>query len=270
MTRSEQPGYFPASDGTPLYGVCHSSTLQARAPILFAPALFEERKSAYRILHQLALHLAEQGHPVLRFDFRGSGESGGRLHERHWSDLCEDLKTAFEASAKMCDTARPHLLGLRMGATLCLQVGQELDAASIIALAPIPKGATQVRHWRLRSKMRAQLTTLEKPENTQADEPRKAETSSVDLDGYSVSPQFLEECQAIDLLKSKPLACPSLLAQIGPRKEASVEFQNLQEKLGPRCRLKNVRMEPFWERIDGVDMQPLIGGLDDFLEHPSI
>jgi predicted alpha/beta hydrolase len=104
--RPAQLGYINAPDGVPLYVAYRAAPEGAfQAPersqaIVIAPPLFEERKSSYAPLRRLARLLADAGHAVLRFDYRGSGESGGSAQRsgsvagRRWQDLAEDLATA--------------------------------------------------------------------------------------------------------------------------------------------------------------------------------
>ena len=155
----EQPGYFKALDGSPLYGVYHApGQKNDRAlPVVICPSLFEERKSAYAPLRRLALRLSAAGHAVMRFDYRGSGESGGAGASRRWQHLREDVAVARKTLAKLAGKRDSVLLGLRLGATLALQETQRVGGEAVIALAPVARGAAQVRLWKMRSKIRAEL-----------------------------------------------------------------------------------------------------------------
>jgi len=259
----ETPGYFRAADGTPLYGVYHEPERAARLAVVIAPALFEERKSAYAVLAQLARELVQHGHPVFRFDYRGSGESGGASAQRRWSDLAGDLAAAQAALLKLSGQERAACVGLRLGATLALQSAAELKSRAVVALAPVAQGAAQARLWRMRSKIRSELTAGEGPAQ---DAPAPSEKGVVDLDGFAVGAAFLEDIAARDLLKQPgALDLPTLLVQISHRTDASPESEKLQVSLGPRCALACFRLEPFWDRVDEVDPAEVIRKVVTFL-----
>ena len=245
---NEQAGYFKAADGSPLYAVYHPAPPGVSAPVVIVPPLFEERKSAYGCLRRLAARLAGAGHPVLRFDYRGSGESGGSSAHRRWQHLGEDLSSARQLLVQLCGRGGCALLGLRLGGTLALQEVFHGQAAAVAALAPVINGAAQVRQWKMRSKIRTELT----------DEGGRDARGTIDFDGYLVAPEFFDDLSAIDLLKdSRPLPCRGGLIQLSHRTEAAVENQQLLAKLGSNARLEVLRMEPFWDKMDAVDTQPL-------------
>lgn len=262
----ETPGYFAASDSTPLYGVYHAPESASKVPVLVAPSLFEERKSAYAALASLARALAAAGHPVLRFDYRGSGESGGEPGARRWPDLAADLAAARNALREMSGKEAVALLGLRLGATLCLVEGAKLNAKAVVALAPVIKGAAQARLWRLRSKIRAELT-----EATDAkDAPRPSSLAPrpdvLDFDGLAVAPGFFDDVAALDLSTAPALAMPSLLVQISHRTEAAPESEQLAKALGAPSKLAALRLEPFWDRVDDVNTKDLEQTVLEFLK----
>lgn len=265
----ETPGYFRSSDGTPLYGVFHapgtSAPIQAKnskTAVLVAPPLFEERKSAYAALAGLARTLAGAGFPVLRFDYRGSGESGGDPGARRWDDLAADLAAAGKTLAELSGHAGLALTGLRLGATLGILEADRLEAKILVALAPVTKGAAQARAWRMRSKIRAELSALGQTDpdaHAAAVAQAQAPAAVFDLDGFSVSKAFLADLEAIDLLHNPAaLECPALLVQISHRTEPAADSRELAGKLGARCELACLRMEPFWDRVDEVDPNPLL------------
>lgn len=269
----EKFGYLTARDGVPLYAAYHGATQgdggavyhapgggQSGAPVLMCPPLFEERKSAYGALRKLALKLAAAGHAVLRFDYRGSGESGGDSATRRWAHLAEDLATVREALARMSGGRDVVLLGLRLGATLALQEAARANATAVVALAPIIAGSAQVRQWRMRSKIRAELTdggTGVGITGVSPVSPGQDAHATLDFDGYEVHPGFFDDVAAIGLLKAASLACPALVVQISHRTDASSESAQLVSALGAKAKLECLRLEPFWEKLDDVDTTPV-------------
>ncbi|HLX63250.1 MAG TPA: alpha/beta fold hydrolase [Planctomycetota bacterium] len=254
------PGYVKALDGAPLYCVYHPAQPVANPqrryyPVLLLPPLFEERKSAYAALRRLAERLAAAGHAALRFDYRGSGESGGVPAARRWQHLADDCAVARKTLARLAGQRDAVLLGLRLGATLALQETIRAGGEAVLALAPVLKGATQVRLWKMRSKIRSELTV-----GASAGEPpapqQRAEV--FDFDGFDVSKEFFDDVARIDLIKDlgSP-SCPSLVMQLSHRSEAAPETVELMKVLGSRAKNICLRIEPFWENVDDVETAPL-------------
>lgn len=260
----ETLGYFAAADGTPLYGVLHAPEAPARAPVVIAPGFFEERKSAYAALTGLARELAAAGHPVLRFDYRGSGESGGDAGTRRWNDLATDLAAARDALARASGVNSGGgvvLLGLRMGGTLALQAAARLDARAVVALAPVVQGSSQARLWRLRSKIRAELTA-----GTAAPAAASAQRGEIlDFDGLPVAAAFFEDVASVDLLREQAAHGPALILQLSHREDLHPETVQLAKRWGPACRAEALRIEPFWDRLEKVETRPVVERTLNFL-----
>jgi len=274
---SETPGFFPARDGAPLYGVYHAPSEASRAAVLIAPGLLEERKSAYAVLAGLARDLAAAGHPVLRFDFRGSGESGGDVSRRRWAHLAEDLAAAREALLRLSGRSTAALVGLRLGATLVLQEAARLAPSAVVVLAPVLKGSSEVRLWRVRSKMRAELTgAVGRPSGSPnagdpEDRPTNPPGAALDLDGFTVATGFLDDLARLDLTAgSAPLTAPALIVQVSHRETPAPDYERLVAALGPKAQLACVRLEPFWDRVDEVDAGGLYESVRRFLAGVSL
>jgi pimeloyl-ACP methyl ester carboxylesterase len=257
----EQLGYIPAADGSALYVAYHApqGPADGKLPLVVATALFEERKSAYGALRRLAQRLARAGHAVLRFDYRGSGESGGACVARRWEHLAQDLAAARQALSGLCGRRDAGVVGLRMGATLALHETAQMDVQTVIAIAPVVKGATQVRLWKMRSKIRSELTqAAASGEAIQQMDAQAGTAALLDFDGFDVHPQFFGDVASIDLLKeARELPYPARIVQISHRNDAAPESARLRATLGPRAALDCLRMEAFWDKLDDVDTRPL-------------
>ena len=264
------PGYVKTLDGSPLYCVYHPAAPVANPqrryyPTLLVPPLFEERKSAYAGLRRLAERLAASGRATLRFDYRGSGESGGAPSKRRWQHLAEDTAVARKTLARLAGARDSVLIGLRLGATLALQETIRVGGEGVVALAPIAKGASQVRLWKMRSKIRSELTQA----NT-GDDVKNVDASTdgevLDFDGYEVSKYFFDDVSKIDLMKDLgALSCPGLVLQLSHRTDAAPETLELMKTLGSRAKSSCMRVEPFWDKVDDVDTRPVEDAVVDWL-----
>lgn len=93
---------------------------RARAAVLCNPG-GPEQVFAHRSLRHLALRLARLGIHVLRFDYFGTGDSGG-YEEGAPAGLQKDLLITIDAAIDISGAARVTLIGLRMGADVAAQV----------------------------------------------------------------------------------------------------------------------------------------------------
>ena len=267
---SEQLGYIKALNGEPLYAAYHApadvdASGRRILPVVIVPPLFEERKSSYFALRQLALALAAAGHPTMRFDYRGSGESGGYSGVRRWEHLAQDVATVRKTLASLSGKRDSALLGLRLGATLALQETIRVGGECVIALAPIVKGAAQVRLWKMRSKIRSEMSAQPEAASSAAVAAAPVNTA-LDFDGYDVDPKFFDDVAAVDLLKDlAPVSCPALVVQLSHKQEPAAESTQLTGVLGGRAKLACLRMEPFWDKIDDYDSAPLTQTVLEFL-----
>lgn len=116
--------HAPASPGTS----------RPRAALLCQP-LGEEYIHAHRVIRQLANQLAERRHHTLRFDYFGTGDSGGSACEVDLEGLNEDVLCALEALQDISGATRVTLIGLRAGANLAARVAlQQPQAVEALVL----------------------------------------------------------------------------------------------------------------------------------------
>ncbi len=88
-----------------------------RAAVLCNPG-GAEAVYAHRSLRHLALRLARLGFHVVRFDYFGTGDSGGADEEAGEQGMQSDLEYAIEAARDVAGSSRVTLVGLRLGAVI--------------------------------------------------------------------------------------------------------------------------------------------------------
>lgn len=124
--------YEPAAAGTP----------SRRAAILCYP-WGAEYLHAHRVLRQLALKLSDAGFHTLRFDYYGTGDSGGEPTDVEFTGLEADLETAIEELAEITGLTKVTLIGLRLGGTIAASVAsrrrRQIDA--LVLWDPVVSGA---------------------------------------------------------------------------------------------------------------------------------
>ena len=113
----------PFSFGTPgqaLFGVYHApnpTAARASAVLLCAPIGLEYMRTHYS-MRLLANHLANAGLHVLRFDYRGTGDSSGSIGAEQIDCWVEDINLAAREICEIAATQDLAVCGLRAGALL--------------------------------------------------------------------------------------------------------------------------------------------------------
>ena len=102
-----------------LLGILHPGVEDARRGVLIAVGGPQYRVGSHRQFLLLARHLAAQGIPVFRFDFRGMGDSSGA--QRDYEEVHDDLQAAMETfSAEMSGMHEVVIWGLCGAASAAL------------------------------------------------------------------------------------------------------------------------------------------------------
>ena len=100
-----------------LYEPAAAKDRRTRAAVLCYP-WGTEYVYAHRTMRQLGLKLSECGFHTLRFDYFGTGDSGGVDSEANPDAADADVESAIEGLQDIVGVARVALIGLRLGATL--------------------------------------------------------------------------------------------------------------------------------------------------------
>ena len=150
-------------EGTQLFGVVSLPNSAKQTGVVIIVGGPQYRAGSHRQFVLLARSLAAQGYPVLRFDYRGMGDSPGELG--HFERVEADVGAAVTALTQAAPSvSRVVLWGLCDGASAALlYVQKTADAriAGLLLLNPWIRTAasqakTQVRHYYLdRLKQRA-------------------------------------------------------------------------------------------------------------------
>lgn len=150
---NEEPIVFECG-GEPLVGIVHrSARSEARLGVLIVVGGPQYRVGSHRQFTLMARALAASGIPVLRFDYRGMGDSDGEV--RSFEDVYDDLQSALEAFVRhaggelhgvvvfgLCDAASASL----MHGTRERQV-KGLVLANPWVRSPAGEARSYVRHY---------------------------------------------------------------------------------------------------------------------------
>lgn len=137
---------FFGSEDEPLLGIYHPPRGKAATParsVVICSPIGQEFIRTHMAIRLLARQLARKGMHVLRFDYRGMGDSARELESVDrlgvWEeDICEAIGHLREVSR----SPQVSLLGLRAGASLAQRVAMQSDHVhSLLLWEPVLEGA---------------------------------------------------------------------------------------------------------------------------------
>jgi|GEM_PF-2653427 len=157
------------------------------------PPLLEEHRWSYRVLYRLAASLAEAGFVTWRFDFSGTGNSGGALCELdRWRAEAQEIVAQIVPLEK--ESARLGMIGLRLGAFIGFHAcAADRRFATAVLLSPILdpwRHIRQLLHSRVLTNRVVQAADDESTPDRQAAVEKRSE--STELFGYRLDKEFVD------------------------------------------------------------------------------
>ena len=139
----------------------------------------------------MAVSLAEAGQHVLRFDYRGTGDSFGDLGDATISDWLEDVALAVQEGREISGCGSVQILGVRAGALFaCKSLGAASEVARLVLWDPITDGAEYLGELR-----RVQSKLIERNVYLTRAERREGRR---DYATYRLSERMLQDFRALD------------------------------------------------------------------------
>ena len=133
------PFYFGERD-KPLYGVLHpvSGSVWRREAVVLCYPYGQEYERSHRAFNIIAGNLNDLGYEVLRFDYSGTGDSWGGAEDISLQQWKTDIRTAVDEVKDVSGVDRVSLVGLRIGATLALELASESsDVQQVVCWDPV-------------------------------------------------------------------------------------------------------------------------------------
>lgn len=269
---NELPMFFGVQ-GQRLFGMLHQPDAAgcSGAGWVFCHPFAEEKLWAHRVFVSMARKLASQGMPVLRFDYRGYGDSDGAFEQCTLADHIADIRTAAnELQNRMPDLSGINLLGLRYGATLAVLAAAGNPHFERLVLWDPVVDMAQYLLDQLRSNLTTQMV-LHGKVITNRDElvARIRADEAVNIDGYDLANPFFDQACAIQLLEAAAqVRVPVQIIEIARASQAArTDLQALAAAF-PDAQLQRVEELQFWKEIKQfVQHSPaLAGALQTWLE----
>lgn len=223
----------------------------------------EEKKSSQRMLVDLASTLAAGGRPVLFFDYLACGDSEGEFKEATITTWIQNTRDAVNLLKTRSSVEKVGLIGLRLGCYMALSALEECENGSTaVFIEPVLDPGTYFKQA-LRQKLMKELITDGKTSSRRHELINQLVASeSIDFDGYEISPLFYADLQRQkDLTPTlKDHKTHTLIIHVTPTGKATRNFQKIMNvaSSNKKLRLKRIRLDPFWDRIDNPVYQPVI------------
>lgn len=245
-----EPFYFGNAQRV-LFGLRHpAAAVPRRGDLLVCAPLLQEGIRCQRALWTLGQALAAQGMGAMRFDWYGSGDSGGSSLEMSLPGLAGDIAVANGYLERAEGVAQRRMLGLRTAAVpLLLHASSSATPVDLVLWAPVLDGRALVANWRQQHRRQLQGAGrfLKKP----------LPASGNELLGFEVDEAFLDALQAWQWDQLRLPAGSSVLVvqwQVSPcvdgflkqQRAAGVTVECLQLEPGD---------EPDWDNPDHFETQ---------------
>jgi exosortase A-associated hydrolase 2 len=239
-------------NGERIFAAHYRSAQHTSRAVVMCHPMGEEKLWAHRVFVSFARDLASIGFDVLRFDFRGEGDSDRAFEhadfETRIGDTCLAVDTVRELNPAATEVT---LLGLRLGASVAAAAAaRRSDVARLILWDPVVDGAAYMQTV-LRANLMFQMALHRKViENRDALVARLARRESVNIDGYELTEPLYQQVSGFHLADVlMQFSGMTLIVQVN-QGEAQVkpELANLAET-NDRCRVEAVQEEPFWREI---------------------
>jgi uncharacterized protein len=130
------------STGRQLFGV-YQEPASLHGCIVFCNPFGQEAIRSHRLFKVLADRLCRGGYAVLRFDYFGTGDSGGKDDEATLAGFVADLFVAQEELTRRCGSRDLSWIGLRLGATVAARAATDLSTplSRLVLWEPVISGA---------------------------------------------------------------------------------------------------------------------------------
>lgn len=139
--------FFFGSADRQLFGAYHASqtSVPERGAAVLCPPWGPEYIASHRVLRRLATMLSERGYHVLRFDYFGTGDSGGSREDGDMDTWYADAAAAVDELRDMSGIATVTVFGIRLGAAIAwrLAVGRG-DVDAVVMWDPVLDGTRYI------------------------------------------------------------------------------------------------------------------------------
>jgi pimeloyl-ACP methyl ester carboxylesterase len=195
---AERAGYFPVS-GAHLYTVLHGVEKPVARALLVGP-FASERHSSYLPWVRWARYLAARGIEVLRYDYRGMGESTGLFEHMSLESWIDDVRHLTAWLRSRGEDVPLIVHGLELGGLLAARTFHNCDVDALMLWSP-PDNANKLLRSILQRWIRPQQLLMREHERKSASDYFRLldEGQSVEVGGYVWSSELWHQSFSFDL-----------------------------------------------------------------------
>lgn len=252
---------------TTLRGILHWPTNEgSTCGLVMCHPFGEERKSAARVMVRAARGFCHAGFHVLRFDYRGTGESDGDIATARLTQWVEDIRQARQHVRLRTGIRQVGVLGVRFAATLATLLSDSDGPLPFLVLwAPLWSGRSCLNEC-LRH-LSATRLVVDGHSSKQVDT-FASNGAWLDLGGWALNPLLRADLEGVDMTRDAKATAEKVVVIDFSQKSAVQQMHGLMcHRLAQSCDAWwNVHMpgRPFWVTASRFDPQPLV---DCTLEH---
>lgn len=227
-----------------VFGVYHppGTMLDRYQGVVLCYPFGQEYMRAHRAFRQLAISLSQKGFHVLRFDYRGTGDSGGDMNGMTAAEWLQDIDWAIQELKDMAGVHRIVLIGLRLGGLLAGIAGaHRRDLSDLVVWDPIITGKEYIRQVRERI---GRAQARKRGSNFVADD------GTFHFNGFRMPPEFQSSLGKLTLLTALP-ACRRILQLASHQNESFTELAGTWDQVDG-FQYCHVPAEHDWNYVDHV------------------
>lgn len=248
--------YFGPSS-TYLFGAYHPPKLSNRREgIVLCSPFGQENMRAHRSLRRLAINLSNLGYSVLRFDYRGTGDSAGTLAEVTAEDWQQDIRIAVQELIDIAAVPKVSLLGLRIGALLAAQVAaNHQNISRLVMWDPVVSGQAYI------DELNREISAAQSRANFIATD------GTLHFNGFSMPRAFQQSLAALDVRTLQGLHNTAVAQIVSHENESFTELYASLSSL-PRFVYELAPAPHDWNYVDHVGgilwPQPIVQAIENY------
>lgn len=250
---NEIPLFFKNNDNQHLFGIIHEPEGNINKPLwVFCHPFAEEKLWSHRVYVNLARKLCSLGYVVLRFDYRGYGDSEGQFERSTLAGQLDDIESAIKYILLQYPTSDSvALLGLRYGAVLAALTAEKSNEVSHLVLWDPIIDMSKYMQELLRANLTTQMVMYGKVVKNRTELSQKIlEGEAVNIDGYDLTRDLFEPADKINLLEmERTFSGPCQIVQIGRANQPLKKDLEQLASTYPEGVLQQVVEEAFWKEI---------------------
>jgi pimeloyl-ACP methyl ester carboxylesterase len=255
--------FYFGSPGLQLFGALHEAETYAQREvgIVICYPFGGEYLRSHRACRHLAVGLARVGFPVLRFDYRGTGDSTGEASDATMADWRADIDQAIDTLRARTGVESICLAGLRLGASMAFEVAADhRNVDALVLWEPIVSGEAYLGE--LRNQHQELLWRYF------ANSSHLVDQSANELLGFPLELRLRHELEQLHLLG---LPSAGIARSLIVESEPSADVQKLRDRLGAsgmEVVYRQIPSFPTWrDDVDkGLVPEPILRGIVEWAE----